>query len=239
MALCVPAALVASACSRQADAEPKPATVAVIDTGIDEDVPFPVAARLSVVPGEGPADDDGHGTEMASVVHAAAPEARIVAIKAVGADGTTDQRVAAGIDRARAAGADVILLALSGAEPLPRTRSAITRAGRDDVVVVVAAGNDGLDLAEHPAYPAAYDEPNLVAVAAVDRTGAVLGTSNRGPTVRARGEGVDVPTCTLGGSEATTGGTSAAAALVAGRTARLLPADAPAGPAPARPVSCR
>ncbi|HWJ97721.1 MAG TPA: S8 family serine peptidase [Acidimicrobiales bacterium] len=218
---------IATGCS---DAGPPVVTVAIIDTGIARDAPLgdmvDVDASSSVVPG-GVDDEDGHGTEMAAVVHAAAPDARLVAVKAVGDDGTTDQRLATAIGRARSAGADVILLSMAGAEPLPRTRAAIERAGRGDVLVVAAAGNDGLDLDDHPAYPAAYDEPNLIAVAAIDRDGQLLGTSNRGPTVTARGQGSGVSTCTLDGRPATTGATSAAAALVAGTAARRLRTDGP------------
>lgn len=204
---------------------PRTATVAIVDTGI---APGPwlegqldETASLSVV-GGGLADDDGHGTAMASVVHAAAPDARLLAVKAVGSDGTSDERLAEGIDRAVAAGASVVLLSMAGAEPLPRTRSAIRRAARHDAIVVAAAGNDGLDLGRHPAYPAAYDEPNLVAVAAVARDGTLLGTSNRGPTVTAKGLGVGVPACDVDGHATTTGATSAAAALVAAEAARRL-----------------
>lgn len=220
LALCVLAAPLTSACTDlgTGEAESQTVMVAIVDTGIDPSASF---AR-GVEQDDGAADDDGHGTEMAWVVHAAAPQADLISVKAAGPDGITDVRLAEGIDLARRAGANVILLAMAGAEPLPRTRAAIARADEDDVLVVAAAGNDGLDLDEHPAYPAAYAEPNVIAVAAADRSGDLLGTSNRGPTVIARGQGSGVPTCTLGGEATTTSGTSAAAALVAARAARIL-----------------
>jgi len=137
----------------------RPPTVAVVDTGVDTRSSFDgmldQQASRSVVPGESPADVDGHGTAMASVVHANAPTARIVAVKASGLDGTSDGRLAAAVDHAVDVDASVILIAMAGAEPLPATQDAIDRAGRAGVFVVVAAGNDGVDLGVHPSYPAA------------------------------------------------------------------------------------
>jgi len=43
------------------------------------------------------------------------------------------------------------------------------------VVVVCAAGNDGRDLDTTPIFPAAVDRPGVIAVMAIDRTGAPLG----------------------------------------------------------------
>jgi hypothetical protein len=203
-----------------------PVLVAVVDTGIDPEASLDgrldTSRSRSVVPGEGVDDRDGHGTEVAAVVHANAPGAQIAAIKASGADGTSDERLAAAVDHAADAGASVILVSLAGAEPLPLARAAIERAGGSGALVVVAAGNDGVDVGDHPTYPAAYPLANLVPVAAVDREGHLLGSSNRGEAVKAAARGVAVPTCTLGGEPAMTGGTSAAAALVAARAATLL-----------------
>ncbi|MFN8017984.1 MAG: S8 family serine peptidase [Acidimicrobiales bacterium] len=202
------------------------ATVAVLDTGIDPSVRLDGrldrARSKSLVPGEGLADADGHGTAMASIVHAAAPEAKVVVVKVAGTTGTTDARLAEGIDQAAAVGVDVVLVAQAGAGALPRTHRAIERAGRRGVLVVAAAGNDGVDLGAHPAHPAADVAPNLVAVAATDRRGSLLGSSNRGAPIGARGDGEAVPACGLGGEQTTATGTSPAAALVAARAARFV-----------------
>lgn len=200
--------------------------VAIADTGIDPSATLggmlDVERSTSVVDGE-PLDDlDGHGTEMATIVHAHAPAAQLVAIKASGLAGTSDDQLAEAIDHATDVGADVVLLAFSGAEPLPRTRAAIERAGRHGIVVVAAAGNDGLDLDEHAAYPAAYRAPRLVTVAAVDEDGTLLPSSNRGTSVGATGHGTGIDTCTLDGEATRASGTSPAAALVAAAAARHL-----------------
>lgn len=217
-----------------------PPVVGIVDTGLDP------RGLEAVVVGDVPPDLDGHGTEMAWIVHAAAPSARLVAVRAFADDGTIDDaRIAAAIGRARRDGASVVLVSLAGAEPLPRTRRAIAAAGTDGVLVVVAAGNDGLDLDRSPAYPAAYRLANLVTVAAARPDGRLWGSSNRGgPTAVAAAAAV--PTCTSEGERATSVGTSAAAAMTAGVAARegwdagdlrARPGPLPAPPAPecARP----
>lgn len=202
-----------SACAADQAAARRP-VVGIVDTGLE------AHGLESVVTGDAPADRDGHGTEMAWIVHAAAPSARLVAVRAVADDGTLDDaRIAAAIGRARRAGASVVLVSLAGAEPLPRTRRAIAAAGADGVLVVAAAGNDGLDLDRSPAYPAAYRASNLVTVAAARPDGQLWGSSNRGgPTAVAAAAAV--PTCTRDGERATSVGTSAAAAVTAGVAAR-------------------
>ena len=52
---------------------------------------------------------------------------------------------------------------------------AIKRAGDAGVLVVAAAGNDGVNADSQPDYPAAFDLPNVVSVAATDRSDQLLG----------------------------------------------------------------
>jgi cell wall-associated protease len=226
--------MAAAACSEQpARSAGERVTVGIVDTGIDEDQFDRIldrAASRSLVPGEGLSDLDGHGTEMASILHRGAPDARLVAAKVVDAHGaTTDARLAAGIEHLVDRGASVVLVSLAGAEPLPRTSDAIERAGEEDVVVVLAAGNDGLDLDHATSYPGSSPHRNAVVVAATGPDGSLLGTSNRNGPVTATAPG-RVPTCGLDGRQTVATGTSAAAAIVAAWAASERSLD----PAPAR-----
>lgn len=204
--------------------DPPAEVVGIVDTGVAPGAASGSVDRIasrSFVPGEPLEDTDGHGTEMVEIVHAAAPGARLFVAKAIDSHGaTTDARLAAAIDHLRRAGATVVLLSLAGAEPLPRTKRTIEAAGRDGVLVVAAAGNDGLDLRRSPSYPGGYRSANLVTVAATDLAGHLLGTSNRGAPTEVLAPG-SVPACGLDGRPVTAGGTSAAAALVAGTAASL------------------
>lgn len=217
--LCVAAALAPAGCSDRAPVEEStPPLIGLLDTGVDRTGLAHAIDRthsVSLVPGEPLDDVVGHGTEMAWIVHRAAPAARLVAVKVVDRHGaTTDERLAAAFEHLRRSGATVALVSLSGAAPLPRTRDAIERSGASGVVVVAAAGNDGIDLDRGSAYPASYVLDNLISVAATDPSGELLGSSNRGGTIARTAAGV-VRTCSLGGVARTSRGTSAAAALVA------------------------
>ncbi|GAA3487036.1 S8 family serine peptidase [Streptomyces cremeus] len=143
--------------------------VAVLDSGVDyghPDLGGGFGKDRKVVGGydfangdDDPMDDNGHGTHVAGIiagkaagkegVTGMAPDARLLAYKVTGADGsgyTSD--IVAGIeaaaDPANPFPADVINMSLGGpgdgTDPLGRAASAAVRAG---VVVVAAAGNSG------------------------------------------------------------------------------------------------
>jgi subtilisin family serine protease len=59
---------------------------------------------------------------------------------------------------------------------------AITRAGNANILFVAAAGNDGLNIETTPSYPAGYANANIIAVAAIDKTGKLATWSNYGAT---------------------------------------------------------
>lgn len=128
-------------------------TVCVVDTGIDSGHPrvgeargYDAVARAEVEP----SDRHGHGTAMASIVRAVAPEAALVAADAWDAErgGFPDEAVveAARFCRASVAGPLVILLALGGHDGPHDGRGAFERAlirAADGAPLVAAAGNDG------------------------------------------------------------------------------------------------
>ena len=141
------------------------ATVAVIDSGVQADHPD-LAGRIGpsydVVQRDAtPQDGDGHGTHVMGVVGAAtgngvgvesvAPGATLMAVRVLGDDGGGSiDDVARGIDWAREHGADVINLSLGSEVPLlgagggDSFDGAIRRAIAAGIVVVAAAGNNGV-----------------------------------------------------------------------------------------------
>jgi len=128
-------------------------------------------------------DPDPHGTHVAGIAAATtdngtgvagtAPDARLLAVKALTAEGGTFEEIAAGIRWSVDNGADVINLslgALPGAQALTITgviadvQEAIRYATEQGVVVVAAAGNEFAPLCGSPAFDA-----GALCVVATDR----------------------------------------------------------------------
>jgi thermitase len=163
------------------------AVVAVIDSGVDASHPD-LAGRLlpgyDFVQGDGtPQDENGHGTHVTGIIGAdagngvgiegVAPGAKILPLRALDASGSgTSTDIAHAIDYAVAHGAEVINLSLGDVIPGgvvadQEFDSAIGRALDAGVVVVAAAGNDGLPVCEQSS-----SDSRLLCVGAVDKRGA-------------------------------------------------------------------
>jgi subtilisin family serine protease len=148
-------------------------TIAIIDSGVDLDHPD-LEAKLDrgrdFVDGDRePDDENGHGTHVAGIAAAAtdngigiagaAPDARILPVRVLDADGSGDPAaIAEAIRWSAAEGADVINLSLGGSSDLlgrlyknGPMNQAITDVVADGVVVVAAAGNDSTFLQSYRA----------------------------------------------------------------------------------------
>ncbi|MGC5166420.1 S8 family peptidase [Luteimicrobium sp. DT211] len=224
--------------------------VAVLDSGVDLDHPDLVGQVLesqSFVAGQGVDDGNGHGTHTASTIagtgaasggteKGAAPGAELLVGKVLGDGGTgEDSDVIAGMEWAKAQGADVVSMSLGspdgsdGEDPISQALDALSADGGP--LYVVAAGN---------AYdPGTIGSPGAAAAAltvgAVDKVderadfssqGPLTGTHSLKPDVSAPGVDVraaasqSVPGWT-GGLYRTMSGTSMATPLVAGAAAIL------------------
>ena len=184
--------------------------IAIIDTGVDLTHPD-LAPHLWTGPGgihgadfvdlNTPPDDfNMHGTHVAGTAAAiagngtgvagVAPEAQIMAVRVLDADGEGDSsQIVQGIQFAAANGATVINMSLGGPPEAGDTAmaNAISQAEQANVVVVVAAGNgdeDGIgdDNDLFPTTPCTFGNANLVCVAAVTRSGSRSSFSNFGRT---------------------------------------------------------
>ena len=170
--------------------------IAVIDTGVEgthPDLRGHVLTGYDAIAGVegGDVDDNGHGTHVAGIAAAltgngrgiagVAPDARILPVKVLDADGggyTSD--TAEGIVWAVDNGAQVINLSLGADTPTAAEEAAVGYARENGVTVVAAAGNERTE-GSPTSYPAAYD--GVIAVAATDSSDRVAYYSNRGDYV--------------------------------------------------------
>lgn len=221
------------------------AVVAVIDSGVQgshPDLAGSVVAGPDLVDGDRtPNDQHGHGTNVAGIIAAragngigitgAAPGAKVLAIRVLDANnaGNSDQ-AAAGIDAAVAAGAHVINLSLTIAptavsqlRPSDPLVKAIDRAAGAGVVVVAAAGNDGVPLCAQPLLAT-----KILCVGAVNRSGSRATYSNYAVRVDMVAPGGErradeaILSAQLGGGYAAMAGTSQATPHVAAAAALLV-----------------
>ncbi|MDG3006756.1 S8 family peptidase [Paludisphaera mucosa] len=219
--------------------------VAVIDSGIDLKSPE-FKGRLWVNPEASkrgrPAygwnfvrdngnvqDDFGHGTHVAGILGASANDgqgivgvdwnAKLMILKTLDAQGGGDPDDAADAVRFAADhGARVINASWATDEYSQDLYDAIAYADAKGVVVVTAAGNDASNLDVRPLFPATFDLPNILVVAAVDPSGGLASFSNYGASaVDVAAPGVDVySTYTSKAKYTTLSGTSMSVPYVTG-----------------------
>jgi subtilisin family serine protease len=170
--------------------------------------------------GDGRVDEGvGHGTFVASLILAVAPDAQVLPIRALDSDALgTASSVAAAITYAVSQGADVINVSAGLARSMEPVKQALERAKEAGVPVVAAAGNRQANVD----FPAMHSE--AVAVTGLSATGAKAPFASYGSAVDLCAPAVDLlgahPLSPSG--TARWSGTSFSAALVSGAHALLL-----------------
>ncbi len=155
-----------------------------------------------------PMDLNGHGTHLAGTIGAVGNNAtgstgvcwnvKIMAVRVMDHTGAgTTANIVSGVNFAVNNGAKVINLSLGSTTSNNSNydasfNTAITSAKTSDVVVVVAAGNDGVDQATYYTYPCKYSQDNIVCVGAVDQSYTLTTFSNYDSTATASSRAVDI-----------------------------------------------
>jgi subtilisin family serine protease len=189
-----------------------------------------------------PMDEHFHGTHCAGTIAGVGDNgtgvtgvcwrSKIVALRFLGPEGAGNASDAIGcLQYAITVGVAVTSNSWGGGPPTQSLFDAIAAAGNASQLFVAAAGNDRSNNDVSPTYPASYDLPNILVVAATDHNDELASFSNFGRTsVDLGAPGVSILSCGLGGGYRSLSGTSMAtphvagvAALIYGRTPNLAP----------------
>ncbi len=183
-----------------------------------------------------PLDDNGHGTHVAGIIGATGNNAigiagvnwdiQLMALKAFPASGPGSMSdiiealnyIALMADR----GENIVAVngSFGGFLPSNIASAAIDALRNRGILFVASSGNEGVDSDELPSFPAGYDLPNILSVAATDKRDAIAFFSNVGRRrVHLGAPGVEIFSTQVGGGfdfETPGSGTSFSAPEVAG-----------------------
>ncbi len=138
-----------------------------------------------------PIEADAHGTHVAGIIGGnlngsgvvgVAPNVKIMALKFLGTNCGYDSEAIRAIEYVRNKGARIINASWGGTGD---SRSLEWAIEDSEALFVAAAGNGGMDgIGDNndtaPSYPASYDSPNILSVAAIDNRGSLASFSNYG-----------------------------------------------------------
>lgn len=217
-------------------------TVAILDTGVKAshpDLSGRVAKGFNAITDKAGAqsDDNGHGTFLAGMIAGKsngagvvgiAPNARILPVKVLNADGIGDSDdIAQGIIWAVDNGADVINMSFGADSTNKLEAAAIDYANGAGVTLVAAAGNEG---ARQVMYPAGY--PGVLGVGATDSNNERAKFSNQGSHVDVVAPGQGILSSYNKRDYTWTSGTSMSTAYVSGIAALAISYSPGAGGEP-------
>ncbi len=153
------------------------------------------------------ADGDSHGTHVSGTIAASvngqgvvgvAPNVKVMSLKFLGPSGGFTSDAIDAIGYAKSKGAKISNNSWGGGSFSQALKDAIGASGS---LFVAAAGNSGVNTDTSPQYPAAYDNSNILSVAAINNQGGLASFSNYGlKTVDISAPGVSILSSVPGGS---------------------------------------
>ena len=189
-----------------------------------------------------PMDDNGHGTHVAGIIGAEGDNSegiaginwnvQIMPLKFLGRGGFGSVKDAIesinyAIDRKKnGVNLRVINASWGSTQRSKALEDAIRAAGEAGILFVAAAGNSSTDNDRRAHYPSNYDLPNMISVAALDRSDSLAGFSNYGAkTVHVGAPGREILSTWLNDEYREASGTSMAAPQVSGIAALIVASE--------------
>jgi hypothetical protein len=208
------------------------------DNGIDDDTNGVIddVYGIDVVNNDGdPFDIDGHGTACAGIIGAVGNngkgvsgvcwDVKLMALKFMQSTSGTTEGAVQCIQYGVAKGAKILSCSWgTGAGTFdPGIKATLDAAGQAGVLCIFPAGNEnGINIDEHPVYPACYDSTNIISVMSFDEKGGRASHSNYGAlSVDLAAPGTNILTCTVTGNYGYRSGTSMAVPHVSGACALI------------------
>jgi len=207
----------------------------ICNNGIDDDGDGYVddCYGINTITGTGnPMDDKGHGTHTSGIAGATGNNSKgvtgvnwhvsLMSLKFIDTDGSgtlADELEA--IEYAKKKGAKIFNMSFGGYDYSDLEKKAISDA--NTILFVAAACNDNRNNDIYPCYPASYDLPNLISVAATDQNDNLAPFSNYGKnSVSVAAPGVNINSTFLGNKYKILDGTSTSTPFVTGLSALIL-----------------
>ena len=202
--------------------------VAVIDSGVDTDHEY-FENRLVYSDYNGSSsgernsveDDYGHGTHVAGIIVGnTLDNVKIKPYKVLNDMGNGSlSSIAVAVDLAVADGADIINMSLAAQNKSQTMIDSVNNAVANDVNVVAAAGNKGVDLDNVYITPACID--SAITVSATDKNDKLASFSNYDGTIDIAAPGQNIKSCYLNNTYTSMSGTSMSAPQVSAGLAIL------------------
>ena len=205
----------------------KGVSIAVLDTGVTANSAFKsniTSINLVDLPSD-PATQNGHGTAVASFIlgdnsttPGVSPAASVLSIRIADDNGVSDSfLLAKGIVAAADAGVQLINISFGSDGDSALVRNAITYALDKGILIVAAAGNNGIN---QVSYPAA--NTGVIAVGAVDALGNHLDFSNSGDAIALAAPGYGLNAAWTGDQAVSVTGTSFSTPIIVGSIAAIM-----------------
>jgi len=168
-----------------------PVRIAVIDTGLtighflSKTLRNPSSSNLKNT-------KHGHGVHVHGIINSLNPSAELYHYNFYSSNDTIKSLIK-NIYEAIEDDVKIINISIEGKNPSIAEEKALRLARDHGIIIVVAAGNSGNDIADNPSYPASYKNDHIIPVANYDKNGFIYKSSNYGDSVFIGALGVNIP----------------------------------------------